>query len=118
MFQASARLDRERRTIAAMIAIYCGDHHHTDGLCEQCAALQAYAFARIDKCVYGADKPTCVHCPIHCYKRDMREAVREVMRYAGPRMLKRHPVLALLHVLDGRRAPPAEIPRRKAPVAP
>jgi hypothetical protein len=31
----------------------------------------------------------------------MREAVREVMRYAGPRMALRHPILAFLHLLDG-----------------
>ncbi len=100
-----------------MIAIYCRDHHGARGLCELCAALEAYALARIDKCVYGVDKPTCFNCPIHCYKRDMREAVRVVMRYAGPRMLRRHPILAIRHILDGRRQAPAEIPRRRTPIA-
>jgi hypothetical protein len=33
----------------------------------------------------------------------MRERVREVMRYSGPRMLTRHPVLAVAHLVDGRR---------------
>lgn len=37
-------------------------------------------------------------CPVHCYKRDMRERMRQVMRYAGPRMLWVHPVAALRHV--------------------
>jgi len=96
-----------------MIAIYCRDHHQADGLCEACAALEAYASERIDRCVYGPEKPTCFNCPIHCYKRDRREAVREVMRYAGPRMLKRHPILALMHIIDGRVAAPVEIPRRR-----
>jgi len=31
----------------------------------------------------------------------MRERIRAVMRYAGPRMLWRHPLLALLHLADG-----------------
>ena len=106
------RLNRERRTIAAMIAISCRDHHRTRGLCAACAALEAYASERLDRCVYGPEKPTCVNCPIHCYKREKREAVREVMRYAGPRMLRRHPILAIMHLLDGRRPAPAEIPRR------
>lgn len=57
-------------------------------------------------------KPTCANCPIHCYKRDMRGAIREVMRYAGPVMLLRHPVLAIAHLVDGRRPAP-EWPRRK-----
>lgn len=118
MPSARTRLDRERRTIAAMIAIYCRDHHGTGALCETCAALEAYASERIDRCVYGPEKPTCVNCPIHCYKLDRREAVREVMRYAGPRMLRRHPILAIRHILDGRRAAPPEIPRRRATVAP
>jgi hypothetical protein len=29
--------------------------------------------------------------------------MREVMRYAGPRMLWRHPLLAVAHLIDGRR---------------
>ncbi len=33
--------------------------------------------------------------------------MREVMRFAGPRMLARHPYLAIRHLLDDRReAPP------------
>ena len=32
-----------------------------------------------------------------------RERAKEVMRFSGPRMLLRHPILAILHVLDGRR---------------
>ena len=100
-----------------MIAIYCRDHHHVGGLCPSCVALNAYAGERLDRCVYGLEKPTCFNCPIHCYKREKREAVREVMRYAGPRMLKRHPILAIMHVIDGRRAAPETIPRRRARTA-
>jgi hypothetical protein len=106
MLWARWRLKRERHTIAAMIAIYCRDYHHARGLCDDCAVLGAYADERLDKCVYAVEKPTCLNCPIHCYKRDQREAIREVMRYAGPRMLMRHPILAAWHVLDGRRPAP------------
>jgi len=35
-----------------------------------------------------------------------------VMRYAGPRMLRRHPILAIMHILDGRDPAPADIPHR------
>ena len=34
----------------------------------------------------------------------MRDRIREVMRFAGPRMLLYHPILGILHMLDGRRA--------------
>ncbi len=108
----AARLARERRTIHAMIALYCRDHHGTSAACADCSALAAYADLRLDRCVYGAAKPTCANCPIHCYKPAMREQIRAVMRYAGPRMLRRHPVLAVAHVLGGRR--PAPSPRRRA----
>ena len=108
------RLARERRTISAMIALYCRHHHHVRGHCESCAALDAYAAQRLDRCVYGPAKPTCANCPIHCYKREMREAIRTVMRYAGPRMLTRHPIMAIAHVLDGRRAPPRRPASRAA----
>ena len=97
-----ARLERERETIHAMIAIYCGGQHGVKGsLCADCQALLDYARVRLDRCHFGVQKPTCVHCPVHCYQPQYREKVRVVMRYAGPRMLWRHPVLSLRHWLDG-----------------
>lgn len=107
------RLEREARTIAVMIAMYCRDQHGevergADGLCPDCAALLAYARLRLDECRYGVEKPTCAQCPTHCYRPAMRERVREVMRYSGPRMLKTHPVLAVRHLLDGRQRAPGE----------
>ena len=110
------RLARERRTINAMIAIYCRDHHQRRGLCIDCAGLAEYAGARLDRCPYGETKPTCVNCPVHCYAQRMRDAVREVMRYAGPRMMGRHPILAIAHALDGRRkVPPPPGPGSQTP---
>lgn len=34
----------------------------------------------------------------NCYSKEMQEEIRKVMRYAGPRMLFVHPVLAIRHV--------------------
>jgi hypothetical protein len=99
-----------------MTRIYCRGHHGTgasDGLCVECEALLSYATRRLDRCVFGDDKPTCVNCKVHCYSESMREEVRAVMRYAGPRMLWRHPVLAIAHLRDGRRpAPDLPAPNR------
>jgi hypothetical protein len=96
-----SRSHRERRTIKAMIGIYChGRHQRSAGLCGECRQLLAYAMERIDKCGLGQKKPTCAKCSIHCYKPDMREQVRSVMRYAGPRMIWRHPLLAIMHYID------------------
>ena len=87
-----------------MIAIYCRAHHGTAGeFCPECRELADYALARLDRCPFGADKPTCGNCPIHCYKPAMKAKARSVMRYAGPRMMLRHPILALRHWIDGLR---------------
>ncbi len=98
---------REARTIEAMVGLYCHAHHdRSEGLCGDCAALLAYARERLARCPFQEGKTTCARCPVHCYKREMRERVRTVMRYAGPRMLLRHPILTVLHLLDGRRTAP------------
>ena len=97
------RLEREKSTIRKMARIYCKAHHQAkEGLCKECRALLSYALERIDKCPYQEGKPVCSACPIHCYAPAMREKIRQVMRYAGPRMLLRYPIHAVLHLLEGR----------------
>ena len=90
----SGRLGREFRTMRCMVEIYCADHHVAGGgmPCPDCEQFLAYARRRLEKCPYGEDKPVCAKCPIHCYQPRIREQVKEVMRYAGPRE-------ALLHAL-------------------
>lgn len=102
------RVRREKRTIEAMLAIYCRDHHGertTDAaLCNDCTRLLRYARQRLDNCVFGELKKPCNQCTVHCYSESMRPRVTEVMRYAGPRMTFRHPVLSLFHMLDKARS--------------
>lgn len=93
--------EREKRMVSQMIALYCRKKHHTRGdLCPQCAALDAYAKMRADKCPFMETKTFCSNCRIHCYKPDMRAKIREVMRFAGPRMILHHPVAAIRHVAE------------------
>ena len=93
------RIEREKQTVGQMVSLYChGQGHASDGLCEDCAALLAYAHGRLDRCKFGNRKSTCKRCPVHCYKPVMRERMRSVMRYAGPRMLWHHPLAALRHL--------------------
>ena len=97
--------EREKRMVSQMIALYCRKKHHTRGdLCPQCAALDAYAKMRADKCPFMETKTFCSNCRIHCYKPDMRAKIREVMRFAGPRMILHHPVAALRHVVATKKA--------------
>ena len=103
------RLEREATTINAMIKLYCADLHKSpERLCDECASLRDYALLRVEKCRFGAEKPACAKCTVHCYKRDMRERVRAVMRYSGPRMLLRHPLLAIYHLMDSARSGKAQ----------
>ncbi len=123
------RLGREQKTMHHMVALYCRDHHgdhHRSGRhsgspesgapCAGCTDFLAYAARRLQKCPYGENKPTCANCPIHCYKREPREFARTVMRYSGPRMIWRHPWLALMHLVDGRRRVlhPLELRRKRS----
>lgn len=98
------RLRRELRTMEAMIVCYCRGRHGTRGeLCAECRILLDYAAMRLQRCPFGETKPTCAKCPIHCYRPEIREQVKAVMRYAGPRLIWRHPVLTVRHFLDAYR---------------
>ncbi|HOB31968.1 MAG TPA: nitrous oxide-stimulated promoter family protein [Verrucomicrobiota bacterium] len=102
------RLAREWKTMQAMVRIYCNNLHGTAGdVCAECRDFLGYASRRLERCRFGPEKPTCANCPVHCYQRARRDQVRAIMRYAGPRMLWRHPVLSLLHWVDGFRKAPS-----------
>ena len=64
----------EKMLVSEMIALYCRKQHHT---------LKTF----------------CSACKVHCYQPEMREKIRTVMRWAGPRMLPVHPVLSIKHVI-------------------
>lgn len=107
------RIQREKRTIEAMLDVYCRHHHAAAGniaqgrhdqLCDDCSSLLRYARQRLDNCVFGESKMPCNRCSVHCYSAKMRTRIVEVMRYAGPRMTLRYPMLSLLHLLDKARA--------------
>jgi superfamily II helicase len=100
------RVNREKDTIQVMVRMYCRGQHGGARLCADCQALEEYALMRLEKCPFQDGKTTCAKCPVHCYKPAMREKVRQMMRYSGPRMLLRHPLKAVLHILDGRRDVP------------
>ncbi|MDF0535039.1 nitrous oxide-stimulated promoter family protein [Shewanella sp. A32] len=106
------KLQTEFRTISAMMVIYCRDHHGgKNTLCPECQALLDYAETRLDRCPYGEDKAACKHCPVHCYKAEQKQQIRQVMRYGGPRMLWRHPLLAIRHLLNERKQFPPKPPQ-------
>ncbi len=93
--------EREKTMVSQMISLYCKKNHKTkNGLCPDCAALAEYARARSDKCPFMETKTFCSNCKVHCYKPEMREKIRAVMRFSGPRMLFHHPIAAIRHVIE------------------
>ena len=57
-------------------------------LCRECAELVAYARERRRRCPLDP-KPSCKKCPVHCYRKDYRDKVREIMAFAGRKMIMR-----------------------------
>ena len=94
----------EKKVVSKMIALYCRSKHGSGKeLCAECDSLRQYAFQRLEYCRFGEEKPTCATCTVHCYKKSMRMKIKEVMRFAGPRMLLAHPVDAIRHFYQERR---------------
>jgi len=100
MKDIETKREREKKMISQMIALYC---HRNHVLCPECAALNDYARARSEHCPFMETKTFCVNCRVHCYKPDMREKIRAVMRFSGPRMIFYHPVAAIRHVVETKR---------------
>ena len=99
MSSKKAKQDKEIQILTEMIKLYCEKHKHKQhGLCKTCEELLAYAIERIKRCPFMETKTFCSNCQVHCFKNEYREEIKKVMRYAGPRILFRHPFLALQHL--------------------
>ena len=83
-----------------MIALYCRHKLGMQQMNEEYCILEEYAHKRLTCCKFGEKKPACKNCPLHCYKPSMREQIREIMRWAGPRTLFYDPIAALRHLLN------------------
>ncbi|APF24639.1 nitrous oxide-stimulated promoter family protein [Clostridium butyricum] len=94
------RVNYEKQVIKLMIEIYCRKKHKGNNkLCDDCQELLDYAHFRLSHCRFGDDKTTCGKCKIHCYKKDMREKVKDVMRFSGPRLILYKPIELIKHML-------------------
>jgi hypothetical protein len=57
-------------------------------LCPDCQAFLIYALQKRAICPLDP-KPSCKHCSIHCYSKEHRQKVREVMAYSGRQLILR-----------------------------
>lgn len=92
----------EMKTVLLMIYLFCRGKHGSDRkmLCRECEELATYVEQRIKNCPHMETKTFCSSCETHCYKPEMRERIRDVMRYSGPRMILYHPIMAVKHLID------------------
>lgn len=90
--------NKDIKVIAGFVGVYCRGKHGTRKreLCRECAELLAYAEQKRRKCPLDP-KPACKHCPIHCYAKEQRNRIREVMAYSGKRLLLRGRLDLLWH---------------------
>jgi hypothetical protein len=113
MEQFSKAHIKELRVLIRFVSIYCLARHekghrvkvHMKGiyggelsLCGECAALVEHAVARRLKCPLNP-KPSCKNCRIHCYGKEYRARIREVMAFSGRRMILRGRIDYLWHYL-------------------
>lgn len=102
----TSKIEKDKEVIAVMIEMYCHRYHRdvtprdSDSLCPECRQLLDYALARLDRCPHGEGHRGCKHCRVHCYSPRNRELIRRVMRYSGPRIMLRHPIVALRHLFN------------------
>ena len=109
--RAVAKRDREKRVVSLMISLYCRKKHGNfwksyrgnSSLCAECAELDRYVRQQTDRCPVIATKTFCSNCRVHCYTPEMRERIKTVMRFSGPRMLFYHPIKAIRHVIESKR---------------
>lgn len=104
MKDIQSKREREKALVSQMIVLYCRKKHKEKrSLCQECAELEMYARLRSDKCPFMETKTFCSNCKVHCYKSEMRVKIREVMRFAGPRMILHHPVTAVCHIIESKK---------------
>ena len=101
--QAEDKRNLEAMVVTELIQLYCHDKHkgrskNAKNMCSECQALDTYAQSRIRQCPFMTSKTFCSNCKVHCYDPEEREAIRQVMRYAGPRLLLKRPILVIHHM--------------------
>ena len=94
------RIERDTRIVKFMIQKYCSYFHNSENLCSECDDLLNYSIKHLLECPFAEDKPVCSKCTIHCYSKSYRNKIKEVMRFAGPKMIYEQPKDTVLYFFD------------------
>ena len=115
MEQFTSAQMKDLKVLAKFIRVYCESRHggaaditpsseptETFGkgisLCPSCRALLDYALLKRRNCPLDP-KPSCKNCRIHCYSKEYRAMIREIMAFSGRRMIMRGRLDYLWHYL-------------------
>jgi hypothetical protein len=103
MEQLTNAQTKDLKLLFNFVRIYCGAKHgdqiktniqvknitvRETYLCRECAEVARHALAKRRNCLLEP-KPSCKKCIVHCYGRDYRERIREIMAFSGRRMILR-----------------------------
>lgn len=92
--------DLDILTLKALFPIYCRKYHNSKKtkLCDSCKAELEYAIHKTEICPDKDQGKTCSECKVHCFESEHRERIKEIMRFAGPRLIWSHPLLAIRYL--------------------
>ena len=84
------KIERHSRLLREFVGLYCRRKHARPAaeLCDDCRDLLEYALERLRQCPMDP-KPTCRSCPVHCYRGEYRDKIRQVMKFSGLHFIKR-----------------------------
>lgn len=105
MDQFTAPQQKDLRVLIEFIRLHCQARHREQAavtlpaelallfskgvcLCPDCRALLDHALLKRRNCPLDP-KPSCKKCHIHCYGREYRAKIREIMAFSGRRMILR-----------------------------
>jgi uncharacterized paraquat-inducible protein A len=106
---------KDIKVLVKFIQLYCAAHHDNQeqaalpteieemfksgvALCPECSAILEHGLLKRSRCPLDP-KPSCKRCHIHCYSREYREKIRNIMAYSGKRMILRGRLDYLWHYL-------------------
>lgn len=103
------------KVLVAFVAIYCREKHSREAqqelslpeglagrfrkpvtLCSECAELVHHGILKRQTCPLDP-KPSCKKCHIHCYSREYRAKIREIMAFSGKKQILRGRIDYLWH---------------------
>ena len=96
--------EREKRTVALMIRLYCRKKHGTKKIFVPNAKhFRSMRCSAVINAPLWKPRPFALTAVCIVTSRKCVKKIREVMRFSGPRMILHHPVMAVRHVIESKK---------------